>query len=275
MSKLTCCAATDLGFHLSETTKWHLQNNNCRQILLGVSHDAGYAPFLDEILKDDTTRKRITVLEGIPTIRDIASTGVHVFRLADDLFRTEKLIDRSVISPPPPTANGNGSSPKSSVLTPNSGVSSAVPSPFSTFAQAISSKAKPASPPPQITMPLAPRSANVGKKTLQQQQQRGWKPGPRGLDKPISVNQAVLDTVKRRKDNSKLCNNHFLRGPCSKGDGCQFVHHYKPTSDELDAIAFLSRLNPCTSGQDCEAEDCIYGHHVSFTLLILNNVYVC
>ena len=29
----------------------------------------------------------------------------------------------------------------------------------------------------------------------------------------------------------------------------------------MKAIAFLTRLNPCTSGQDCDLEFCIYGHH--------------
>lgn len=253
---------------IKETTRWHLQNHNCRQILLGVSHDAGYAPFLDEILKDDTTRKRITVLEGVSTVRDITSTGVHVFKLDDGLFRADKLVDRNSISSPSQggangtAGSGSAAAAVASSSSPNSNISSAVPStasPFSTFAQAIA-KVKPASPPPQVTLPLAPRSANAGKKA-QQSSKSKWKPGPRGLDKTISVNQVILETVKRRKDNNKLCNNHFLRGPCSKGDSCTFVHHYKPSADELDAIAFLSRLNPCTSGQDCDADDCIYGHH--------------
>lgn len=33
---------------IKECTRWHLRNHNCKQILLGISHDAGYAPFLDE-----------------------------------------------------------------------------------------------------------------------------------------------------------------------------------------------------------------------------------
>lgn len=73
----------------------------------------------------------------------------------------------------------------------------------------------------------------------------------------------MLDTVKKRKESSKLCNNHYLRGPCTKGDDCCFEHNYKPNKDELNAIAFLARLNPCTSGQECDVDNCIYGHHVS------------
>ncbi|KAJ3472056.1 hypothetical protein NLG97_g11326 [Lecanicillium saksenae] len=79
-----------------------------------------------------------------------------------------------------------------------------------------------------------------------------------------------MDAVKKRKDTDKLCNNHFLRGPCAKGDGCNFVHDYKPNSEEIAAIAVLARQNPCTHGQDCENNECIYGHHTNiifFTLI--------
>lgn len=34
---------------IKELTRFHLKNQNCKQILLGISHDAGYAPFLDEV----------------------------------------------------------------------------------------------------------------------------------------------------------------------------------------------------------------------------------
>lgn len=85
----------------------------------------------------------------------------------------------------------------------------------------------------------------------------------RGLDPPLEVNQSALDNIKKRKDHNKLCNNHYLRGPCAKGDACCFEHKYRPNEMEKTAIAFLARLNPCTSGQDCEVDDCIYGHHVS------------
>jgi hypothetical protein len=44
-------------------------------------------------------------------------------------------------------------------------------------------------------------------------------------------------------------------------DECIFEHNHKCTEDELNAIAFLARLNPCVSGQNCDIEYCIYGHH--------------
>lgn len=245
----------------TELARWHLNNNNCKQVLLGVSHDAGYAPFLDEVLRDEITRKRITVLEGVPTHRELILTGVNIFRMGNDIFRCDKLIDRSVPPSVDPSPKAVSAMP---VITPSATppASVAAPSPFSSFA-AIAQKSRPATPPPQISVPLAPRSVSLPKRPKEQPAQQKWNPGPRGFDKPIAVVATVLDAVKKRKDNNKLCNNHFLRGPCSKGDSCTFVHNYKPTPDEIDAIAFLTRLNPCTAGQDCDSDECIYGHHVS------------
>lgn len=50
-------------------------------------------------------------------------------------------------------------------------------------------------------------------------------PEPLGLDPPIKVNPAVLERVKRRTNKDKLCNNHYLRGPCAKG-GMPYPDHY-------------------------------------------------
>lgn len=206
-------------------------------MLLGVSHDAGYAPFLDEVLRDDTTRQKITVLEGYPTVREIVATGVRTLRF-QDLFRTEKLVDKAgQLSTYPVLASA--------------------PSAGASYANVTQN----ASPPPSITLPLALK--NTVNATVRVNRISGWNPGRRGLDEAISVNPAALDSIKKRKDSNKLCNNHYLRGPCIKGDSCCFEHNYKPSQDEIKAIAMLARMNPCTNGQDCEVEDCIYGHHVS------------
>ncbi|KAI0137117.1 hypothetical protein BJ170DRAFT_44433 [Xylariales sp. AK1849] len=216
---------------IQETTRFNLRNYNCKQILLGVSHDAGYAPFLDQVLHDDSTRRRVTILEGYPTVKEIIATGVSVLAF-DDIFRVEKLVDRTTSFAPSAPA----------------GIS------YATITQK-------ASPPPQITLPLAPKTAGAPIRVTVKPVQPPWNPGPRGLDPPIPINQVVLDQIKKRKDNDKLCNNHYLRGPCAKGDSCCFEHDYKPNSDEIRAISFLARLNPCTNGQECDVDNCIYGHH--------------
>lgn len=243
--------------------------------MLAISHDSGYASFLDEILRDVESRQRVTILEGVPTHMDLLATNLNILNLNDELFRPDKLVDRrlsegmpmaitppatvagmSPLPPPPATpssrsSNGaNGTNGINGVNGTNGGVPSS-------YATAI----KTATPPPQVTFPIPPKPAKA--QALRREKPPPWNPGLRGLDPPLEVNQSALDNIKKRKDNNKLCNNHYLRGPCAKGDSCCFEHKYRPNEAEKTAIAFLARLNPCTSGQDCDVDDCIYGHHVS------------
>jgi hypothetical protein len=208
------------------------RNHNCKQILLGVSHDAGYAPFLDEVLRDESITRRVTIVEGPPIVRELSSTGVRVINFTD-IFRCEKLIDR----------------------VPNSS-----PAPPSTWAGVTSFAS-----PPSVPLPLVPIK-NGATPCAPTHPKVSWSPGPRGLDEPITVSAATLDKIKRRTSSNKLCNNHYLRGPCAKGDECCFEHNYRATEEDLKAIAYLTRLNPCLSGQDCELEYCIYGHHCPSTV---------
>lgn len=216
-------------------------------------------------MQDDRTRQQISVLEGFPTVRDLLATGVNVINLTDNIFRTEKLSDKiNLPTPTSATTTAPASAPpvqQTAVSTPATSIASVSPTPVTTasYANIMAS----ASPPPQLNFPLTPKPALNRQKTAP----APWKPGPRGLDDAITASPQAVENIKKRRENNKLCNNHYLRGPCAKGDACCFVHNYKPTSDEINAIALLSRLNPCTAGQDCDVEDCIYGHHVSFTVL--------
>ncbi|PTB67548.1 hypothetical protein BBK36DRAFT_1167940 [Trichoderma citrinoviride] len=269
--------------------RWHLRNHNCRHILLGISHDSGYAPFLDETLQSEATRQRISIIEGVATVPDLRATNVSIKRLGHELFREDKLLDKissprqhsiSSVSGQPVQAAQPAPAPQPVAKEASSPVASPAVStassketrtPVVSYAGIAS-----ASPPPKITLPLARKqtsgsdtSRNRGSQRSQQEghyilippsQPQNWNPGPRGLDEPIRVNVQVLEAIKKRKED-KLCNNHYLRGPCAKRDTCSFVHDHKITDDEMKAVAVLARQNPCSSGQYCEADDCIYGHH--------------
>ncbi|TVY24130.1 hypothetical protein LHYA1_G007805 [Lachnellula hyalina] len=230
---------------IKECMRWHLRNHNCKQILLGISHDAGYAPFLDEVVSQDD-RNRITIIEGYPTVRELAATGIQIMNF-NALFRSDKLVDRlvPVSSPTPPSTWA--------------GVTSIAPPPSSSISPVI----KNGTPSTTSTINKKPPTANTT--TIPKV---NWSPEPRGLDPPITVNAVVLDKIKRRTNNNKLCNNHYLRGPCAKGSECCFEHDYKATDEDLKAIAYLTRLNPCTKGQDCELEFCIYGHHCPSVVML-------
>ncbi|KAG5951774.1 hypothetical protein E4U53_002272, partial [Claviceps sorghi] len=248
---------------VKETIDWHINNYNCRHILMGISHDASYTAFLEEIAQDDVNRQRISIIEGVPaaTADSVAST-ISTFDLGNDLFRTEKHTDRNTsVWPLGAWAAGpRASSPAMSITSTSTPGRSSL-----SYANAASSaQSSPPAPPPQLTLPIPPKPVARPAKAQYQQippQQPDWNPGFRGLDEPITVSVSAMESIKKRKDADKLCNNHFLRGPCTKGDSCFFVHNYKPSSEEINAIAVLARQNPCTNGQDCESDECIYGHH--------------
>ncbi|RAL67683.1 hypothetical protein DID88_008424 [Monilinia fructigena] len=170
-------------------------------------------------------------------VRELSAIGLRSLKF-EHIFRSEKLIDRTTEASPtsaPSTWAGVTSIPPPTPPT-------AVPSP------ALGGKATSAAiKKPDVTSNVFARL--------------GWSPGPRGLDPPIHVKKEVLEAVKRRTNNNKLCNNHYLRGPCSKGTECCFEHDHKATEEEIKAIAYLTRQNPCVNGQDCDNEECIYGHH--------------
>lgn len=269
---------------MTETTRWHLRNINCKHIMLGISHDAGYAPFLDETLQNEATRQRISIIEGVTTVHDLVATNVQIEKLGNGLFRDDKLCVKiptvtqmasSRSSQSPPAQVSQTASPTVSAG------SSQVRPPSVSYAGAASSVSAGASLPPQITLPFTlPKKQQSGAASWREKAQGrvqsesqyqtipssmplDWKPGPRGFDEPIRVNVSVMEAIKKRKDTEKLCNNHFLRGPCAKRDICPFVHDYKINDEEIKAVSVLARQNPCSSGQYCEAKDCIYGHHVS------------
>jgi hypothetical protein len=83
-----------LSLIMTELMRWHLRNHNCNQILLGISHDAGYAPFLDEVVTADE-RSRIAIIQGPPTVRELSATGLQIIDFKQ-IFRQEKLVNRTL-----------------------------------------------------------------------------------------------------------------------------------------------------------------------------------
>lgn len=246
---------------VAEMTRWNLRSHNCKQVFLGVSHDAGYAPFLDEILQDEDTRRRVTLLEGFPTVRELRATGVNIDTdLTATIFRTDNI----VANPSNGYSRGYTRREESSTTSSSPSLRSASPPAMpvlpSNGSWAVVTGG--ASPPPKLTTPLANRIPAPAKTTKEEPPK--WSPGPRGLDEPVYATADALEAIKNRDKNDKYCNNFYLRGNCPKRyNGCYFNHDAKPTAEELNALKLLTRTNPCGAGQDCYIEDCIYGHHVS------------
>lgn len=233
--------------------------------MLGVGHSAQYAPFLRRVNEAGDARMCVSILLGEPIVREIEACGNTVYALDGDIFRTTKLVDKTLIEKPS-VQHTEATKPQSSpvaraatqaVLTPATSTSSMSP-PQTSWAKITKS----ASPPPKLTMPLPPKQDKT-KPASKTPPQPTWSPGPRGRDPPITVGIPAMEDIKRREDTDKLCNNHFLRGPCTRIGACTFNHTFKPSKEQLKALAMLARQNPCINGQDCDVNDCIYGHNVS------------
>ncbi|KAF2667042.1 hypothetical protein BT63DRAFT_427461, partial [Microthyrium microscopicum] len=98
-----------------------------------------------------------------------------------------------------------------------------------------------------------------------------WTETGRRIDPvPAKYNKDEVDRVKKLK----LCNVHYLRGPCpydqalkhpkvnkhTKDGKCTHRHDYKATKAELETLALVARMAPCSNGMECEDGPCIYGH---------------
>lgn len=236
---------------------------------MGISHDAGYAPFLDQTLSDNNLRQRVTILKGVPLVQELEVLNFNVIDFTKDIFRSTKLVDRANNGQANngQAKNGLPSPPlvkTQPALTPATSHASVSPPPGAPDSGSWAKVTRKATPPPQLTLPL-PSKQTKNRSNKPALLQSTWEPGPRGLDESINVNvsQQAIDDIKLRSNEKKLCNNHYLRGPCTRRDECPFIHTAKPTKEQLNALALLSRQNPCTRGQECDVENCIYGHHVS------------
>lgn len=262
-------------------------------VLLGISHDSGYAPFLDELRSDLATRRRLRILEGSPTVRELLATDIDIVNFNDTVFRSDKLlIDRkSYFSTNAAGSAGSTSSTNGAAHSPSAvdskegkgtnGASSdardkikspTTSSPSVSYASATTSHA---SPPPAMTFPPSTTkhmqakaaAAAAAAAALLEKNKPAWSPGDRGLDPPASYNPTVVDSVKKRKSSDKFCNNYVISGHCNK-DHCEYNHKLKATAEEKKAVIFLMRQSPCTYGQDCTMEECIYGHNVRPLVLV-------
>ncbi|KAI1381327.1 hypothetical protein F4677DRAFT_402676 [Hypoxylon crocopeplum] len=239
-----CPGREQAAAKIIECAQFNLRNFNCKNVLLGVSHDPGYASFITDTINGDgsvhgaDTKSRLMVIEGCKTAEEIVDTGIGITSFRH-IFRSDRL---SLESPE------GESTPLTSPVQANG----------ATYA-AVTRRGAP--PPPKLTFPITLKKSNPTAAQAAEPCPPAWNPGPRGLDPYIPLVPAALDRVRKRRDALKPCNNHFLRGHCLKSDRCEFDHTYKPTNEEIDAISYLARLNPCINGQDCKGENCIYGHH--------------
>lgn len=211
--------------------EWHLKNYNCRRIILGASHDNGYARVLKKVDGKEALEK-IHLLEGPPFGKEF--DGLLYKRLKyEEVFSPEKfdvyMQPRSpVLSMASPTPAGAAAS-----------AATKVNAPINSYAAAAN--AAPAITPPTSVAHNSPRLTKAAPQ--------------------ISESQILEATRKVKQLRPKPCNNHYLKGDCNYGDDeCTFGHKYPLKPDELAAMRRLAAQKQCNFGQECINERCYYSH---------------
>lgn len=282
-----------------ELFKLHLYNCHCRHILFGCSHDNGYARLLEDLI-DQETLNQITLLEGVPFERELASlTTKYQTTKFNSLFRTCKIdiyqnqyhqlpirqqqspeISQSMAnvmatSPQPLTnhtnhanyTNYNNQVPQYAVpIQPAIARTQPGPAPIppsSPMAPSWASTAG-AAPPTQIASPPPTPSPHTTTVSAIPRNKYGQR-----VDPMIQYDKSEVKRVQK----IKMCNVHFLRNDCPYGNDCEHDHFYKPNKNELLTLRFIARQTPCRFGTGCDDTKCIYGHrYVAYIVIGLCEV---
>ncbi|KAM5476318.1 hypothetical protein MauCBS54593_001003 [Microsporum audouinii] len=252
---------------IAEILKLNLFNCHCQQIFLGCSHDNGYARLLEDNLADIELTRRITLLEGFPFERELASLiGSYRVTKFDNLFRESKIVTlpshtwegsgttansfsssntglsntRAVSRTPP---NSNGTTTTTSAASATSGSSGTAPTTWaSTIAASANTTFKDLTP----SKPSTPAPPVIERNKYGQRVDR------------IDFKAAPKDELNRVKK-LKLCNLYFLLGDCPNPN-CYHTHDYKLGKQERIVLQVVARMTPCHFGTECDDATCIYGH---------------
>jgi hypothetical protein len=259
---------------MEEIFKLFLHDVHCHQVLLGCSHDNGYARLLDDTMGDAMLVDHITLLEGVPFERELASLQASFKTIKfDNMFRSTKLATPYQLKTAQPgpiqrplqtiSANIPIGSPLAQTYS-NSTIDEGTPS---TTASTTSKSNTPA--PTWATMTAAPffpsgsspatRSNTKGgttqiKSTLGINRNRL---GQRIDDMDDSIPNEDIKRVKKLK----LCNVFYLNGgeACTNAR-CTHDHDYNITKNDLRTLKQVARMTPCYFKTECDDPRCIYGH---------------
>jgi hypothetical protein len=257
---------------VAEIFKLYLHDVHCHQVLLGCSHDNGYARLLDDTMGDSMLIDHITLLEGVPFERELASLK-ESFKTTKfgNLFRDTKLATPYQLKNAPGpiqrplqtiSANLPIGSPLSQVhsnsttddITPSTTTSTKSNTPAPTWASMTAAPFVPSASSPASRSTSKPGGGPSVKSTPGINRNRI---GQRIDDLDDSIPNEDIKRVKKLK----LCNIFFLNGPeaCTNAR-CNHDHDYNITKNDLKTLRQVARMTPCYFKTECDDPKCIYGH---------------
>jgi hypothetical protein len=256
-----------------EIFKLYLHDVHCHQVLLGCSHDNGYARLLDDTMGDAMLVDHITLLEGVPFERELANLRAS-FKMTkfDNMFRSTKLTTPYQLKTAPgpiqrPLQTISANLPMGSPLAQtysNSTMDGVTPSTTASTTSKANTEA-----PTWASMTAAPFVPSASSPATRAGTAGGTNPlkstpginrnrfGQRIDDIDDSIPNEDIKRVKKLK----LCNVYYLNG----ADACTNVrcthdHDYDITKNDLRTLKQVARMTPCYFKTECDDPKCIYGH---------------
>lgn len=212
------------------TLGFYIGNPQCRHILIGCCHDAGYVPVLKQYSAHASSTERITLLSAGRDRPDIESLGFRITSIFEPLF------PRSV-SPPFISGTPSPTAVQQSV----DAILAAATRENAILAVSSATRENPVNNSGRLGPILRDRT---GKR----------------VDKRLSVDEALISAMRRYN----LCGWYYLRAECGMS-WCSRNHNYpRPLSlAEFDALWCITKQGICNrfqEGQDCNDDKCIFSH---------------
>ncbi|KAK5711186.1 hypothetical protein LTR17_018534 [Elasticomyces elasticus] len=258
---------------IREMLRLFLPNAQCKHVFFGPCHDKGYLPVLEPYRLDQTTAKRLTLIETTPAEPGFAQLGLQKIKLAR-IFRSEVL--------PPNKMNGSSSAYQATagVISPfqnrtnlgmNVNTAAFVPS------TPVTKHSSSPSPAPSADSGAGNTWAAVGKSGATSKTfDIATKKVPAKKYVLLNVHDERLDAalpdqdggaIKRfdeRKKLGNLCNNYHLTGKCNSGEDCDYQHGERLSPGERLVLKHKARQLMCPQKAWCVNADCFLGHHCRY-----------
>lgn len=228
--------------------KWHLNNYNCKAIILGASHDNGYARVLNAVACEYVEAlSKIQLLQGPPFGREFDDLPFSRVEYTD-VFSSEKfdanrpLQRPPLVTGPPPGLPAPAATPAAATATGTHERTASQPSnppPPGSYAAAV------------VTVPAFTPPSSIGNAS------------PKATKATPVISEAVLkEAIRKVKQlHPKPCNNHYLKGDCPYTHlECKFDHEYQLSAADIHAMRKLAATKQCHWGRDCINERCYYSH---------------
>lgn len=244
--------------------KTTLYDCHCHQVILGCSNDSQYASLLEDTIKDAAVLDHITLLEGVPFEKEIA-TLKDSFKTTrfESVFRTTKLAAPPTV-PRGPLQAVTAALPTLSRVESNTtnGTTSSSSTPAVTWATMTAQPFAPSAPPSKAstTRTSTPTSMKSPEAVVSKPLSKGIERNRQGvrIDK---VDSSIPNHEIQRIKKLKLCNIYYLQGAsyCTSNN-CSHSHTYPLSKGERNVLREVARMTPCYYKMDCSDAECIYGH---------------